>query len=292
MTDETKRRVTYLFGAGASHACVNYVGAAQGILMKDLNAELAESINAVFLAKFSSSVSLGNLVNNVIDEESDVEHIITFLDQSPSALHREFAGALRVSFEAVLRKRLDAVVDEIGDSHCDLYAALLDMYDVNGFPESLNGFLTLNYDVFLENAIARFRDRYIDFGIPINEARGASRPIRVLKLHGSFDWEDVWPIRQISATKPLWIPPGIQKAKERYPFNILWGRARELLDCDVLRIIGCSLGPNDWDLVSLLFSTRHAGESGNPYEIQVIDSPERSTSRKYSPTLIFNRCLR
>ena len=52
------------------------------------------------------------------------------------------------------------------------------------------------------------------------------------------------------------------------------GRARELLDCDVLRIIGCNLGPNDWDLVSLLFSTRHTHVSAAPYSIEVISAFE------------------
>ena len=87
---------------------------------------------------------------------------------------------------------------------------------------------------------------------------------------------DSWPIQaeRRGARRPLWIPPGIQKAKDRYPFSILWGLARELLDCDVLRIIGCRLSGNDWDLMSLLFSTRHihvSGEGG--YKIEVIDSP-------------------
>ena len=55
---------------------------------------------------------------------------------------------------------------------------------------------------------------------------------------------------------------------------MIWGAARELLDCDVLRIIGCNLGPNDWDLVSLLFTTMHGRESGGPYEIEVIGWPK------------------
>ena len=41
----------------------------------------------------------------------------------------------------------------------------------------------------------------------------------------------------------------------------------------MLRIIGCNLNPNDWDLVSLLFATMHGRESAAPYEIEVIGWP-------------------
>jgi len=282
MTDIARKRVTYLFGAGASHAAVKAVGSAYGILMNDLTSELAEVVrNSVYREPFAASQSLKHLANHVIDDRSDVEHIITFLDQSPSGLHRKFAEELRKSFETVLRKRLEAVYEEVGEKQCDLYAALLDMYDVPGFSETLNGFLTLNYDSLLESAVKRFSNRHVEYGIAIAEPSAGTRATPVIKLHGSFDWEQVWPIRQLTAgTSLCWIPPGIQKAKESYPFNLLWGRARELLACDVLRIVGCSLGPNDWDLVSLLFGTRHVVETGEPYEIHVIDSPARAKELK------------
>jgi hypothetical protein len=281
MITATKKRVAYLFGAGASHASVKAVGGVHGILMKDLTLELAELVrNSVYRAEFAGSESLRQLANNVIGEESDVEHIITFLAQSPSALHRKFADELRTSFETVLKKRIAAVYADVGEAHCNLYVALIDMYDVEGFPEVLNGCLTLNYDAFLETAVSRFRDRHVDYGIALDGPGGREKAVAVLKLHGSFDWEDVWPIRRAPGAIPLWIPPGIQKAKDGYPFNLLWGRARELLDCDILRIVGCSLSPNDWDLVSLLFSTRHIRDSGNPYQVEIIDSPRRASRLK------------
>jgi hypothetical protein len=69
----------------------------------------------------------------------------------------------------------------------------------------------------------------------------------------------------------LWIPPSIEKVKDRYPFNLLWGKAFELLlNCDVLRIVGCNLSQNDWGLISLLFNTQL--EPGGVYEIELIRS--------------------
>ena len=64
----------------------------------------------------------------------------------------------------------------------------------------------------------------------------------------------------------------IEKVKDRYPFNLLWGKAFELLNCDVLRIVGCNLSQNDWGLISLLFNTQL--ERGGIYEIELIRSHE------------------
>ena len=203
---------------------------------------------------------------------SDIEHVITFLDESASALHRQFADDLRKAFENVLRQQLEKIEEELSRAPADLYSALLDMYQVDGCPEELRGILTINYDEYIEEAVAR-ADGSFDFGVYVHGASSSKPGLKLLKLHGSFGWEDAWPILHGSGDTTLWIPPGIQKAKERYPFNILWGLARELLDCDVLRIIGCRLGPNDWDLISLIFTTRHTNSIRPPYTIEVIDAP-------------------
>lgn len=75
-------------------------------------------------------------------------------------------------------------------------------------------------------------------------------------MHGSFNWKNTYPISLITSRgksdESLWIPPGVVKRKEAYPFNILWGKAKELLDCDILRVIGSSLSQNDWDLIALI----------------------------------------
>ena len=96
---EQKTKVVYLLGAGASHACVKHVGSARGILMADLNGLLAEEVNNLIRKKKSQKYrSLSVLVNNVIDENADFEHLITFLDDSPSLIHRQFAEDLRNDF--------------------------------------------------------------------------------------------------------------------------------------------------------------------------------------------------
>lgn len=60
------------------------------------------------------------------------------------------------------------------------------------------------------------------------------------------------------------------------PSTSCGGLAREVLSCDVLRIIGCRLDGNDWDLVSLLFNSLHDRTEYRPFRVEVIDSPQQA----------------
>lgn len=270
-----KRRVAYLVGAGATHACAKAVNSPHGLLMTDLNTELAERVRVLIAEEYPDTPSLLDLANDVINATCDYEHVITFLDESVSELHRRFATDLRKVFEDVLKKRLDLIEKEHGAKPNDLYATLLDLHELETSDERLLGLLTLNYDDYIESAAVSVHGKTLDLGIAFDADAGGPS-IRLLKLHGSFSWTETWPITIGATGRPLWIPPGIQKAKNRYPFNLIWGRARELLDCDVLRVIGCRLSPNDWDLISMLFSTRLARSQGRAYEIEIIDSPNHA----------------
>ena len=281
-SQNSKTRVVYLLGAGASHACVASTGSPHGILMRDLGESLSSKLGDLVKDEFASDSSLINLVNSVIAESADIEHIVSFLDDAPSSSHRRFAGEMRNAFEEVLRDKLDRIESEIGDGAMRLYRVLVDMHNLEGFPEDLHGIITTNYDEFMERAIEQVNGIPADFGIRVEPATDERTPIRLLKLHGSFGWQDSWPIHLSPGNEsPLWIPPGINKATQAYPFNLLWGLAREMLSCDLLRIIGCRLAANDWDLISLLFAMRHV--AGNEdLRIEVIDSPKHVKNLKES----------
>ena len=272
-------RVVYLFGAGASHACVKRVGSPYGILMRDLTPQLQEKLGILVNDRFADMRSLVDLVNSV-DENTDVEHLITFLDDVPSVRHREFAQEMRKAFEDVLREKLQAIKADHQSDPIGLYEVILDMHNVNDFPEDLHGIITINYDEYIETAIQNVFDAPADFGIRVDPSVQQANTTKLLKLHGSFGWRDTWPIsRGYTPDATLWIPPGINKAKQAYPFNVLWGSAREMLACDVLRVVGCRLGPNDWDLISLLFTMRHAGLGDRP-QIEIIDAPTHANKLK------------
>ena len=244
--------------------------------MPGLIDRLLQRMREEYVQDFGDHKGLAHLVNDVVEDKTDFEHLLTFLEDTPSRTHQEFAARLKTVFLTVLRTALDKVRRELGDDHSALYAVLLDMHQVEGSGESLAGFLTLNYDSFLEDAIERAPGRGVDYRVLVRGGASEDDLIPVLKLHGSFSWRHTWPLELAGEGEGvgLWIPPGIRKAKGDYPFNEIWGAARELLDCDVLRLIGCNLGKNDWDLVSLLFSTMHGRESAAPYKVELIGWPD------------------
>ena len=274
-------KVVYLFGAGATHGCLEFVGSRVGLLMQDINPPLLDKLRSHIQDVYADHKGLQDLVFGVLDTQTDYEHVLTFLEQSPSSAHRAVASTARQLFYSVLRNAIgEAVQQHGGRIPNDLYSALLDLHAIDGFPEEITGLITLNYDGFLEDAIERAGRYDIEWGVAV--ASGSSlRPTRtalpLVKLHGSFEWGDSFPVKRRAlgdSIEPLWIPPGVVKEKERYPFNLLWGRVREMLDCDVLRIVGWNMGPNDWDLISLLFSTRHANDDRPAYRIELIGSPK------------------
>lgn len=267
-------RVVYLLGAGATQACVSRVRSPHRILMQDLSPALAIKLHNLVNQAPYDHPSLKHLVNSVIDDDTDFEHVITFLDNAPSSLHRDFADKMKQAFQQVLSDRLAKIRADHGGDPTELYNVLIDLHNIPDCPEHLQAILTTNYDEYLEIAIAKITECAPDFGIAVDsESCGTNGP-QLLKLHGSLGWRDTWPISTRSqAHGILWIPPGIHKTKQNYPFNLLWGRAAEVLNCDILRIVGCRLAPNDWDLISLLFSSRHINFPTAP-EIEVIDSPQ------------------
>lgn len=276
-TPETESRVVYLLGAGATHGCIQALGVGPSVVMPGLAPELQRRMHDLWQEHYETDETVRRLVNDVVDSDTDFEQLITFLEDSPSGVFRAFARDLKTVFSDVLRSALEIAEREYEPFHSGLYAVLVDLHRLSGTGEALSGFLTLNYDWFLEHAIEYRHGLAVDFGIHVDSTgdRDDVDRIPVLKLHGSFGWTEAWPIRRAAVdAAEFWIPPGIRKAKSEYPFNAIWGAARELLDCDVVRILGCNLGPNDWDLVSLLFTTMHAHVERGTYEVEVISWPD------------------
>lgn len=267
------RRVAYLLGAGATQGAIGHAGGETNQLMVGLATDLARRMHVLVDEEYDSDAQLLRLVNSIVDDKADFEQLITFFEDAPSAELRAFGFSLRKVFSEVLRTKLLEIHDEIEERVQELFAALIDMHLVEENPEHLAGVLSLNYDTFVERAISELLSVSVDYGISASDS--TLQAIRLLKLHGSFGWSDTWPVDfSLGHNGTNWIPPGIRKAKDRYPFNTLWGMARDVLDCDVLRIIGCNLGPNDWDLVSLIFGSKFAHRSRPPMEIEVIGSIE------------------
>ena len=268
-----RTRVTYLIGAGATQGSISEYGSNQNLLMNNLRDELQESFGELVNRQFKKSANLKALVNNASVGRWDFEQLITFIEESLSRSNAKFVEAARDLFANALSKRLIAAETEIGSASWGMYTNLIDMHNVYDLGEDIVGFLTLNYDDFIERA-AEELGFDIDLGLNGAGVPRKDNSITILKLHGSLNWSDYWPVTVRKEEKGLWIPPGIRKRKNDYPFNLIWGKAREILDCDILRVIGCNVGSNDWDLVSLIFATRHFHYDGRPFAVEFISDLE------------------
>lgn len=264
-------KVTYLFGAGASEGEVRYYGASKSILMQDIVEEIAIKIGEDNIAELKD-------VRNDLVSGVNIEQLITLCEVAGTGKHATIAKKLRELFRKTIEKRIDA----LGDAFYPLlFASLIDMHNVIGLNEQIVAIMTTNYEDFIERAMQKVENG-INLAIS-TDCKGSGYRIKknlkpILKLHGSFNWKNEYPITvktNIADDEDvLWVPPGVVKRKEFYPLNIIWGKAKELLACDVLRIIGSSLSRNDWDLVSLISITQRCRTDNKaPYVIELIDFP-------------------
>lgn len=273
-----RKRIVYLLGAGATQAEVSFSNPSIKIQMKDIVSAMAERISQdkiKALEGISNELSLPNL---------DVEHIITLYESSGTKKHNKIAKSLKKLFREEIEKR----INELDASFFPvLHGALIDMHDITELREDITAIITLNYEDLLERALQSVKGginyiikaNYKNKSYTLNEAG-----IPILKLHGSFNWKNEYPIsiaQKIDSEEDvLWVPPGVVKNRVSYPFGMLWSIARDILDCDILRIIGCSLNRNDWELVNLLYATQKLRTDNKEYEIQLIDYPDKCVTIK------------
>jgi hypothetical protein len=267
----TPHRVVYLIGAGATQAEVS--------LKYDYIKTTMKDIKDGILGKISSATNkeLSSIRTELLKEGADVEHLITLYESTGIKKHELISKRLKELFVREIEERLARLPTGYIPK---LLTALLDMHEIPELNEKLFGFITLNYDDFIERSIQETNEG-VDYSVQIrsrhDHLKVGSTKFPLLKLHGSFNWKNEFPItlrneRNIkSVNDVLWIPPGVEKKREKYPFNMLWGRAREVLDCDILRVIGCSLSRNDWQLISLLHTTQQLRSEGKGYNIELID---------------------
>jgi hypothetical protein len=166
-----------------------------------------------------------------------------------------------------------------------MITALIDMHSLSNYDEELYAILTINYDNFIEKSlIINYGSVNLPFEVmPVDNQYNIDNSVPPLcKLHGSFNWENTNPVKiddsllvtEEEHDRILWVPPGVIKKSDYYPFNAIWGTARFYLNCDILRIIGCSLNVNDLGVISLLHTTNRLRQDDKlKYEIQLIDYP-------------------
>ncbi|SRR5258706_614862 len=276
------KQVVYLWGAGATQAEAQRLGAVISLLMQDTE-HFGEGITTRILRRTGrrAIASFGE------GRGVDIEKLISLLAASGVDEHFRFAEKMRTNYFAELRASLTTA--KVLDNP-QLAMQLLQMHKNTKFQqevETLSGIITTNHDGLLQIASQNvfgsvnlgFRFSSEDF---IQTASDSAPPI--LQLHGSFTWRFGMPIqvgrlrRGSTYADTVWIPPTILKESKNYPFNKLSGLAYELLTkhCDVLRVIGASLTQNDWNVLSLIFNAQRHKEltKGAAFLIELIMPPD------------------
>ncbi|MFC1563683.1 SIR2 family protein [candidate division KSB1 bacterium] len=274
-----KKKVVYLIGAGATQAELDL----QYPTIRVLNEDIKDGIYSVLADEKEEEIA--SLVNELSQEKVDVEQLITLFEFTGIKKHRIFSEKLKDLYQKEINDRLSKI-DPSKEKRKDyvfpkLLSALIDMHDIPDLKEKLCGFVTTNYDNLIEKA-SKIAKGGINYDITIDydnckQFKYKSRLFPIIKLHGSFNWKNGYPIKVVDDSEinniddVLWIPPGVGKKTERYPFGNLWGKGRDLLDCDILRVIGCSMSRNDWGLISLLFTSQKVVPNDNCFEIELIN---------------------
>ena len=283
-----KKKVVYLLGAGASHAEIKYLDpGCRGILMDSV-------VDAIPGQLPEDNDDLKQIKNILVLENRniDIEQLITLYEHDVDKKHHEASDKLRQIFRKELNSRILQVLCEQpnGDDcifHSGLLASLFDMYNIKDFDEELCAIITTNYDDLAERALQNvYKGFNYKFEL-VNTAGEFSLGIGLplLKLHGSFNWIGEYPIRLDKPNSSsyhgndnddiIWAPPGAIKNTNQYPFSLIWSQAREILNCDILRVVGCSLSRNDWLLISLIHDAQTLRRGSN-LKIQLVDFPRQA----------------
>lgn len=264
-----KKNVMYLLGSGATHAVIKEIDPTSGLLTEDIQN---------FISKKTPKNINNEIWNEVIKKNNDVEHIISVLESQYQYSSAE--NIKRYYREAIVRisQKIKSKTFPI-----NLYSALVDFHNIKDNNENLQSMVTLNYEDILEKSIKLHTGCEVDYVVENSQILNSKKKaIKVYKLHGSFNWYNNRPIQinkmSVSHLKdPLWIPPGVDKKKDNYPFNLLWGKFTEnLLNCNVLRVIGCSLSRNDWSIIPILYSIQRFYKSDKIFNIEIIDFSDTS----------------
>src|SRR3954447_14661945 len=85
------RRVVYLLGAGATQGAVHFAGSSATLVMPGLIDRLLGGMREEYLKHFTGHPGMKHLVNDVVDTKTDFEHLLTFLEDTPSRPYQQFA---------------------------------------------------------------------------------------------------------------------------------------------------------------------------------------------------------
>jgi len=273
-----KKKVVYLFGAGATHAeIINITDDPSstyryknGLLISDVSKRIMQAARRYTWFKEKEEVftsSKGSL---------NIELLISLFENNP--IDEKHISALKNLIQKDIKKIL---IEEV-KSKFYLHKALLKLHNKIEIYEELIGIISLNYDDVLDEAYKKIYGKEPNYSLTTQN----NKDIPLLKLHGSFNWENI-EIYGKPRKIPI-IPIGVNKNYLSPPYNFIWGRAFELLvGCDTLRIIGCSLNQNDIGLIDLLFKAHFERDEQIIMEIIDFQPEDKNSHHKIKETYGF-----
>lgn len=261
-----RKKIVYLFGAGATHAEIINISDDPNTLYRDRNGLLILNVSKRVMKVARRTAWFKKKEDVYVSSQGslNIELLISLFENNK--IEEKYISKLKVLVEKDIKKIL---TNEIIEKFY-LHKGLIELHEFIKNKEKLLGFISLNYDNVLDSAYEEIHQKKPDYYLTTKTGRN----LPLLKLHGSFTWENIKVYNQIRTISIL--PIGINKNYLFPPYNFIWGKAYELLvECDILRIIGCSLNQGDLGLIDILFKAHK--ERDKQIKIEIIDfQPENS----------------
>jgi len=258
------KKIAYLFGAGATHGELTNLD--QDLLPEKVGLLTPNvSYRVIKRAKRAALYLKGVGMVSPVSGSLNIELLISLIESSK--IHGwEYTTRY---IKRLVKEDIKGILTDSRITRFYLHKALLEFHEdeVTKTIENTIGFISLNYDDVLDQAYEEYYGKP-NYCFSLESRAGQSAKIPLLKLHGSFNWSRKT-IRGRRRTIEI-IPLGASKNYLHAPYGFIWNRALEILiQCDTLRVIGCSLSPNDVHLIDLLFKAHL--ERSTPVDIEIID---------------------
>lgn len=257
-----QKKIVYLFGAGATHAEILNLESSPSELFRSKNGLLISNVSKRVIQKAQSIRGFKKDVELVTAPEGslNIELLISLFESNRIANSENKIRTLK----NLVRKDILERLTTSRKNKFYLHKALLELHTKIEEKEELLGIISLNYDDVIDDAYRTVLKREPEYCHSTKKAID----FPLLKLHGSFNWTN---INTYGKRKNISIIPlGINKNYLVPPYNFIWSHAFELLaQCDILRVIGCSLNQSDIGLIDLLFKAHL--ERSTYFDMEIID---------------------
>lgn len=265
MSLEVTKKTVYLFGAGASHAELknldpDLLDEKWGLLIRDVSSRVIDKARKD--PNYLKDVAMVSATAGKLN----IELLISLIENS-----KIYRWAYKTSrLKELVERDIKTILTVSRTRRFYLHKALLELHkhEKTKAKEELIGLISLNYDDVLDQAYRAMLGKDPNYSFSLAPNALSSENIPLLKLHGSFNWQNQ-KIRGRTRRIEI-IPLGASKSYIHAPYGFIWNHALEvLITCDTLRVIGCSLSPNDAHLIDLLFKAHL--ERQNAFDIEIVD---------------------